>query len=611
MADSNKKVNVEDVPVILNQEDFVEILSYFEKEAYIHKNEKSEDWIPAALKNYLPDSSDEELLSFAKELKRCQKITTDERESLETAISNGRAKENWLASRFDSVASGASVGPIMAHQYFQHLNNTLGEANRAMSKTVLRKTGDVNMNPNLHGFIFEQAHVQTYNMSKAARLETDFSARVPDSPHGYTHHGVDIAIDDLSSGQKMTHKYNAKDYKEAYATNQAVHADGGHPGQTALVPDGQESKIPGAVNKIGGESEGACSNPMTYERSVELREQAQSGNFDQMLEWNEYQMRDLSIGIAKNAACAGILGAGMSAGVEIVSKIANGEQIEAEDVVLAAAKGGSSAALFDATSCAIKVGVEKDMIPLIPKGTSVATIANVAFVVVEDVKVLSQIADGELTLKEGLDALEATTISSVAGLAVAEGVGAAVGTAIGGPIGTVAGAVVGAVAYTAVSAVTKAVVTGAQMVRDVACEAVCAVAEGVGNFVGAACDFVSDVWDTVTGGCYITTAICKISNLSDDCFELTALRKYRDGWLMNQPDGPALVKEYYATAPGIVSFIDGLANKDEIYRKLRSRYLDRCLECIEKKLYIDCKKIYIEMVRHLEAFVFCCRLLRN
>jgi hypothetical protein len=54
-------------------------------------------------------------------------------------------------------------------------------------------------------------------------------------------------------------------------------------------------------------------------------------------------------------------------------------------------------------------------------------------------------------------------------------------------------------------------------------------------------------------GCFMTTACCGILGLGDDCFELTALRRYRDRVLVARPDGGAAVAAYYAIAPTVLA----------------------------------------------------------
>src|SRR5690606_29479169 len=37
--------------------------------------------------------------------------------------------------------------------------------------------------------------------------------------------------------------------------------------------------------------------------------------------------------------------------------------------------------------------------------------------------------------------------------------------------------------------------------------------------------------DATEWGCFLTTATCQVVGLADDCWELTTLRHFRDGWL--------------------------------------------------------------------------------
>ena len=69
-----------------------------------------------------------------------------------------------------------------------------------------------------------------------------------------------------------------------------------------------------------------------------------------------------------------------------------------------------------------------------------------------------------------------------------------------------------------------------------------------------------------SNGCFITTAVCQTFNKSDDCYELTMFRSFRDNWLREQPDGEGLISEYYDIAPKIVSKINNFAEANQIYR---------------------------------------------
>lgn len=102
------------------------------------------------------------------------------------------------------------------------------------------------------------------------------------------------------------------------------------------------------------------------------------------------------------------------------------------------------------------------------------------------------------------------------------------------------------------------------------------------------------------GMCFITTAVCLEEGKPDDCAELTAFRAFRDGYLKSCPDGPALIDEYYDTAPGIVLRIDLSHDRSAKYAHLRRTYLTPCYEDIKAGRYAQCKSRYISMVRSLQ-----------
>lgn len=101
------------------------------------------------------------------------------------------------------------------------------------------------------------------------------------------------------------------------------------------------------------------------------------------------------------------------------------------------------------------------------------------------------------------------------------------------------------------------------------------------------------------GLCFITTAVCEHSGKPDDCYELTAFRAFRDGYLASSEGGAALIDEYYEIAPAIVTCIDLFAEKDAVYPMLREKYLAPCLDDIENGRLEACKNRYIDMVHTL------------
>ena len=100
--------------------------------------------------------------------------------------------------------------------------------------------------------------------------------------------------------------------------------------------------------------------------------------------------------------------------------------------------------------------------------------------------------------------------------------------------------------------------------------------------------------------CYITTAVCRSLQKDDDCYELNAFRRFRDGWYAKTPEGKAKISEYYLFAPMIVRAIDGTENKQDVYRDIWLRHLKPCLKELEDGHLQECAESYEAMVLDLE-----------
>ena len=104
--------------------------------------------------------------------------------------------------------------------------------------------------------------------------------------------------------------------------------------------------------------------------------------------------------------------------------------------------------------------------------------------------------------------------------------------------------------------------------------------------------------------CYITTAVCRTFRKPDDCYELTLLRRYRDGYLAGQPNGEEIIRRYYDVAPSIVKHIDRCPDSGKIYRRIWDEYIQPCIRLIEEGRNEECKELYIRMVETLQDQYF-------
>lgn len=84
-----------------------------------------------------------------------------------------------------------------------------------------------------------------------------------------------------------------------------------------------------------------------------------------------------------------------------------------------------------------------------------------------------------------------------------------------------------------------------------------------------------------SGGCFLTSACTEARGLPDDCYELTTLRAFRDGYMKSLPQGQADICQYYHTAPAIVSKIRALPNSKEIFDRIYTELVLPCVALIE------------------------------
>lgn len=447
-----------------------------------------EEWLLQEIHKQLPERTDKEIREMSSEIISSLRVAEEMKVSQQKAIAAGRSKDSWFASTV--LKSTSQMSAQESARYLQSLDDAVKNANAAMHETITTKgSGYVtpSMNPNLDGFIAEQHHVNSFNMN-AATKGSGLRAEVQPLKPGetYTKNGFDVIIKDATG--KRIHQYQMKYGATAEDTIRMLNS-GNYNNQTIVVPEEQVAAVKEAFpNKTVTstiQDGDISSNPLTKEQAKELQEQAQKGNFMDT-NWNDYVAKDIAIGIGKQTGYACLQGAAIGAGMTIAAKAWNGEPIDGEEVVETAIVSGSDFGVKTATAGALKVASEKGILKAIPKATKGSTFANIAFVAIENVKVLGEVATGELTAKEGLDKMEQTTASCVAGIATSK-TGAEIGALIGttfGPVGAAVGGFIGGtIGYMAGSKVTETVVKGVQKVREKAVEVI--------KFVGSA--LVSDI----------------------------------------------------------------------------------------------------------------------
>lgn len=389
-----------DFQIIDSEEDIVEIkdLQYKFIQSYISNKDKMsvEDWLNQELKLNLPDINENEIKVISDDIIKTIKINEKNKESLREAISNGRSKESWFASQIKKSTSNMAMGETA--QYLHTLDEAIKDANKLLHDTITTKSGHINQNFNLDGFLAETHHSNTFNL-QAKLIGSEYRAEVlvPKPGQTYAKNSVDIVIKDKSV--KIIERYQSKYGKTAEDTIRMINY-GNYNNQRLLVPAEQVEEVQKAFpNKTVSSTIGSGdvkSTPLSKSDAKGIQKEAQSGNWND-LNWNEYKTKDLAIGIGKQAGYAAIQGAAIGAGIDVATKVWNGEEIKGEEVVEQALISGADFGI-KAAAGALKVGVEKGIVKVIPKGTPAGIIANIAYVGIENAKIACKVATGELTI---------------------------------------------------------------------------------------------------------------------------------------------------------------------------------------------------------------------
>ena len=456
-------------------EELQNLLKRFMK-SYTNKGSDIDDkeWLKNQLKIELPNLTNEEAERLSAEAIESIAEFDNNLASINQACGNGVSKEDWFANKVAEASTGVSV--IDYGNYLQSVDTAITNANAQMIRTVTTNAGDISQCYNLDGFIAEQHHVNTFNM-QATLENSPFRAEVcvPEPGQTYGLNSFDLVVKNVSTG-KIVHQYQCKFGADADSTI-ALIKSGNYNNQRFLVPAEQveavQKAFPGksVEGYVGGtEVVSTQSKALTKAQAKELQLDVQQKNSFPSNEWNNYNTLDLAKHIGKNAGLAGVQAAVITTGFNLAAKVMSGEKIDTDATVELALATGADAGIKAAAAGAIKVGAEKGIISVLPKGTPISVIANIACLGIENIKILGKVATGELTMTQALDHMGRTSTSMIYGMGWgAKGavlgaaalswipiVGPIVGGLVGGMVGYMAGSKVGNAIYSGLKTVGSA-----------------------------------------------------------------------------------------------------------------------------------------------------------
>lgn len=464
----------------ITEEELREFRKLFQKFIHTYK-ENSEDmstqeWLQKQLQEEFPDKTQEEVEEMSQEIVDSIEEYDENLQDLNESCAQGTRREQWLADKMEKAATGMAVNEY--GNYLNQIDNTLYNANQQMRRTITTSTNEINMCRNLDGFLAEQQQVNSFN-AKAALEKSPYQAEVcvPKEGEVYGKDSFDVIIKDMKDNGKRVKQYQFKFGKDSETTIQMLKR-GNYNNQVLVVPTEQvedvQKAFPGktVVDSIGGtETVSVKADALTKEEVKRMQEGVQERGERLYADYNIYSTKDLALHLGKEAGRMGAQAAVITAGFDMVNKMVNDEPIEADEVVETALRTGADTGVKAAAAGALKVASEKGVLKIIPKGTAASTIANVACVGIENVKILGKVATGELTMSEGLDEMGKTstamvyglswgttgTVIGVAALSWIPFVGPVVGGVIGGMVGYMAGSKFGETVYSGVKTVARGV----------------------------------------------------------------------------------------------------------------------------------------------------------
>lgn len=409
------------------------------------------DWVIAELAKH-PQFADIQVRQHtAKAIINEITVLNEQRRNLAEHIAQGKKKESWIAKSIESGAQAANIQQF--GDYASQLDAALKNANDTMLGAVTNQNGAFSQNRNLHGFAAEAHHTATFNMEAVAQ-GSNLRAVMLDSTNK---NSVDIVIKDNNGTGNIVRRYGAKYGKDQTAT-ESYFKKGDYRGQRKLGPaeqQGHETRI---------EADGIKSKPLSYKESLAIKEQAQIKQEIKAYKWDQFNKLEAAKCIgqqtAVNAGFYAVMQGGRILGQRVWNKLTGKKNPPAseamEDFLDSSYDGAKTIAIQTAVSTGALIAARNGWIKVL-QNTPAGKIANIAYVGMENAKVLYKVAKGELTVAEGMDQMHQVTLAAIGGLYGA-GQGAllgatlgtfilpGVGTVIGGFIGSVVGGIAGSAA---------------------------------------------------------------------------------------------------------------------------------------------------------------------
>lgn len=477
---------------------------------FIHSYQKksmeqsNQDWLTKRFLKYEHLwSSQDELQEDARQIVEQVEGFYRAKQDLVQYESQGGTKDAWLANHIEMGAKMHGFDNV--GRYAEQIDTAVNQGNQGMVDLMYCKNGALNGQYNLDGFVAENHHATSFNIDAAAK-GSKLRAEVLKPEGAYNKNSVDIVIKDEHG--KIVRRYQAKYGADGKATGK-LFEKGDYRGQRKLVPEGHTDSVENSTDCI--EIDDIKSRPLSKEEAKEIQRKMQEEQIAREYTWNDANKTVIVKNIGKQAMVALALAVGFHGTRLIGRRMWNSIQgktnpsVEEDlsEFVESSLKSGASAGLTVAVTGGATVAVKSGWLGSALKNTPVGRIASAVTLGIENLKVASRYANGELTASEALDEAGRATTVTIGSLAVGAK-GATIGATLGsvlGPVGTVIGGVTGGVVGSMLGGeVAKKVYEGGKAIVSKTADTVRNVANSIGSGMKSAGRAISSGVSSIASG---------------------------------------------------------------------------------------------------------------
>ncbi|MEA3228146.1 MAG: hypothetical protein U9P38_03635 [Campylobacterota bacterium] len=415
------------------------------------KEQRLQVWVEEEFKKYPQEFSDEVTIQKdAKEIVENITLFNKNREELQTHLSKGKTTQSWMAKKIEDGAKSANI--VSVGNYGQKVEDALK---------------DVNTNF-VHYRYYDEKH-PTHGLVAEDMANLEDAVKNNDVIHEGTNNAKDGA-DRIVNGQEIQTKY----YETAKGTVNSTFKDGkyryigkdGKPMQLEVPSDQYDEAVSAMQERIkAGQVEGVTDpkqaknlirkGAITYKESKEIAKKLKKEKDFQERNWDKLSKTEITKSILRETGKSVVMGSLIQGGRILGGRIWNSltgkpNKETSEDVkewLQSSWSGAKSIGIQTAVTTGVTIAVRKGFIGTLAKNTPIGKIANIAYVGVENVKVLWKMGKGEIGFKEGMKEMASVSGSAIGGI-VGAGKGAVLGATVGSAVpivGTVIGGVIGGV----------------------------------------------------------------------------------------------------------------------------------------------------------------------